>query len=280
MTSPHSLPAPFNFGLFSASAAPKRRALFLDYDGTLAAFHVDRWKAVPSAEMLSLLIQLSSIKNSRVALVSGRTVQDLRALLGDAVRIEMWGDYGWERWRPDGSTTIWNAPKQDAVIFMEAAAMAAPYVDRQHLEFKTASVAIHTRALPDTARNEVSAVITRLWSQLATQNGLELLPFNGGFELRDILRTKGTAVHELCDELDPNTHVSYIGDDIADEDAFVSITESGWSILVADARRLSHAQYCMRPGRDVMRFLKSWIQWDGGSHATDLFSQQRTSRLA
>lgn len=278
MNAPRHMPTPFDFGQFRHGEKARHLALFLDYDGTLADFHVDRRKAVPSIEMQSLLLRLSSIERARIAIVSGRSVSDLRMLLGDAIRVEMWGDYGWERWRPSDGVTIWSAPKKDVVVFMQAAALAAPYVDRQYLEIKTASVAIHTRALSDDERRDVSSIITRLWSPLAEEHGLQLLPFNGGIELRDVLRTKGTAVRELRRDLATDTHISYIGDDIADEDAFVEIEKSDWSILVAPAQRLSSARFWMSPGADVIRFLQSWIQWEGGSHAPDRFSRQHSGR--
>jgi trehalose 6-phosphate phosphatase len=279
MKTPRSLPSHFDFQEFESHDASRQRALFLDYDGTLADFHVDRKKAMPSVEVFNLLVQLSSITRGRVAIISGRSVQDLRSLLGEQIDIEMWGDYGWERWRPGDGVTIWKAPKKDIVIFMKAAALAAPYVDRQNLEIKTASIAVHTRALSDLARREISAAITKVWSPLAVEHHLQLLPFNGGYELRDVLRTKGTAVRELRTELSPDAHICYIGDDVADEDAFLEVDSSDWSILVAPVRRPSYARFWLRPSADVIRFLQNWIQWEGGSHAAFRLSKQRSSRL-
>lgn len=269
MKTPRAMPQSFDFGLFTSVVAPKPHALFLDYDGTLAEFNVDRKKARPTPEMLTLLERLASSDHSRIAIISGRTVQDLRTLLGEKVQIEMWGDYGWERWRPGVDLTIWSAPKNDALVFMKAASLAASYVNRESLETKTASVAVHTRALAERERQDVAEVITRLWQPLAEKHDLELLPFNGGFELRDILRTKGTAVRALRDELGPDTHACFMGDDIADEDAFAEIGGDDWSILVAPAPRPSYARYWLRPGSDVIRFLRNWIHWEGGGHVPD-----------
>lgn len=269
MKYPRTMPKPFDFGVFSRISTPRQHALFLDYDGTLAEFNADRKRAKPSLEMLNLLMRLSLSERSRAAIISGRTVQDLRSLLGDSVRIEMWGDYGWERWRPGGEITIWNAPRRDAVIFMKAASLASSCVDREHIEIKTASVAVHTRAFSERQQHEVSEMITRLWSPLAEEYGLELLPFSGGFELRDILRTKGTAIRELRDELSTDTLVCFLGDDLADEDAFAEIGENDWSILVAAIPRLSYARFWLRPGADVIRLLHNWIHWEGGGHVPD-----------
>lgn len=279
MSEPRILPAPFSFELFASGETPRRKALFLDYDGTLADFCIDRRKAVPSREVEELLVRLSTSTHGRVAIISGRTVQELRNLLGEHISLELWGDYGWERWRPGDDVTIWTAPRHDAVIFMEAAAIAAPYFDREDIEIKTASIAVHTRRIPEFERERASDLITRLWSPLARDYDLQLLPFNGGFELRDIMRTKGTAIRELRSELSLDTHICYLGDDFADEDAFVEVGKNDWSILVAPVSRPTSARFWMRPSADVIRFLYRWMEWEGGSHVTERFSQQRSTRF-
>ncbi len=50
----------------------KKRVLFLDYDGTLAGFHIDPQKASPDEDLYALLDALNNLPNTTVYLVSGR----------------------------------------------------------------------------------------------------------------------------------------------------------------------------------------------------------------
>ena len=77
--------------------------LLLDYDGTIAPFHVDRFRARPYAGVLSLLDKIADSGKTRVAVISGRQFPELKALLEPFDNVEMWGLYGMERLRLNGS---------------------------------------------------------------------------------------------------------------------------------------------------------------------------------
>jgi trehalose 6-phosphate phosphatase len=51
-----------------------RSVLMLDYDGTLAPFHVDRFEATPYSGVEERLSILSALSQVRLVLVSGRSV--------------------------------------------------------------------------------------------------------------------------------------------------------------------------------------------------------------
>jgi trehalose-phosphatase len=78
-------------------------ALLLDYDGTLAPFQVDRFHALPYCGILSVLERIADSGKTRLAVVSGRPVAELKSLLAP-LRVEMWGAGGLERLMPDGSS--------------------------------------------------------------------------------------------------------------------------------------------------------------------------------
>lgn len=269
MNTIRQVPIPFDFDKFGRESRPRHRALLLDYDGTLTEFRAERMKAVPSGPILCLLKKLAALKGARVALISGRSVQELHELLGDDLAIEMWGAHGWERWKPGGAVTIWNTPRQESGVFLAAASLVEPLVEQRHLDIKSGSIAVHTRALSETERREVAGQVPELWSPLADEYGLQILYFDGGIELRDALRTKATAVLELREELPQDALLCYLGDDVTDEDAFAVLREDDWGILVSESPRPSHGRFWLRPGEEVARFLEHWIDWGGGRLATD-----------
>ena len=82
------------------------RVLFLDYDGTLAPFHVDRAKAVPYPEIKAILPSLLRLPHCRTVIVSGRAVTDLARLIGVQPLPEMWGSHGWEHLSADGTYSL------------------------------------------------------------------------------------------------------------------------------------------------------------------------------
>ena len=53
----------------------------LDYDGTLAPFHINRFAATPYPGVEDRLATLSGLSRVRLVLVSGRSARELRDLL-------------------------------------------------------------------------------------------------------------------------------------------------------------------------------------------------------
>src|SRR5690606_31025511 len=59
-----------------------KRLIFLDYDGTLVPFNKNVMGAVPDAELLQLLQDLSNDPHNRVVVISGRDYQTLDSWVG------------------------------------------------------------------------------------------------------------------------------------------------------------------------------------------------------
>ena len=57
--------------------------LGLDYDGTLAPFRVDPMEAEPLEGITALLIELSSMTDTTLAIISGRPVREVITLVGN-----------------------------------------------------------------------------------------------------------------------------------------------------------------------------------------------------
>ncbi len=74
-----------------------RSVLMLDYDGTLAPFHIDRFAATPYPGVEDRLATLSGLSRVRLVLVSGRSARELRDLLPTGIKAEIWGSHGREQ---------------------------------------------------------------------------------------------------------------------------------------------------------------------------------------
>jgi trehalose 6-phosphate phosphatase len=247
---------------FASLASAPRRALLLDYDGTLAPFRPQRDQAVPYPGVRELLAALLAAGRTRVVIVSGRAVADLVQLLAIDPLPELWGSHGWERRQPDGHAFPPELPPA-AQEGLEAAARAAAAYGLDHaLEHKPAGIALHWRGLEPKTIAALREEIGQAWTPIVSRYGLTVVPFDGGLELRVPGRDKGTAVRTLLAELGSGAALAYLGDDLTDEDAFRALGTTGLRVLVREHPRPTAADLWIRPHDDLMRFLLRWVQLD------------------
>lgn len=241
---------------FQRVARAKDRLLMLDYDGTLAPFHARPERARPWPGVGGLVSQIMRSGASRVVIVSGRGLEDLRRVLGFLRGAEAWGAHGWQHRAADGARTDFD-PGAEARERLEAAALrAAPLqVLGVRLERKIASVAAHWRGLDPRSSGEARSRVQAAWADLQGE-ALELLDFDGGIELRTRGRNKGDVVREtLARGADA---AAYLGDDLTDEDAFAAMHGRGLGALVSQQLRPTGADLWLAPPRDLLGFLQRW----------------------
>ena len=261
MTPTLSLPSPFDFAVFRELECPVHRLLLLDYDGTLAPFHVERAKATPYSGVREALISTSKSRGSRTVVISGRPVAEVRGLLGLEVGVEIWGAHGWERLTPLGDFTAWPLSTTSQAELRDAWAAARRIVAEELIEVKTASVAVHLRPLSAVEAGHARRAIHDEWGGRSRRTTLVLTEFDGGLELRDLSRTKATAVETLLGESPSNALAAYLGDDLTDEDAFACLKNRGWALLISRQTRPSIATFSLCPPHEVTRFIEEWGAW-------------------
>jgi len=247
---------------FTRVAATPYRALLLDYDGTLAPFRSARDQAFPYPGVRALLHTLITAGQTRVIVVSGRSIADLERLLGVDPLPELWGSHGWERRLPDGTYRAFELSPRATEGLRAARQVAVMHGFDTLLESKPTSLALHWRGLAPTAMQALRVEIGELWTPIALHYRLAVHPFDGGLELQIPSHNKGTAVQTVLDELDPATTLAYLGDDLTDEDAFRTIGHRGLRILVRPEPRLTAADLWLRPPDDLLAFLRRWADLD------------------
>jgi trehalose-phosphatase len=239
-------------------AAP-RSLLMLDYDGTLAPFHTDRFQAFPYPGVEDRLEVLAGLPRVRLILVSGRSARELRGILRPAVQAEIWGSHGREWLSREGAYEIYAlSPLQRAALDRFQDDIAALGL-KQTMEVKPSSIAVHWRSVDEPTRHRIRTAVDTIFSHLG-QVGLRLLDFDGGVEVRSADRTKGTAVAQVLAEEPEDLPAAYLGDDLTDEDAFTALGDRGYSILVRKEVRASHAQFWLRPPEELLSLLDRWIE--------------------
>jgi trehalose 6-phosphate phosphatase len=245
----------------SIGRAPSR-VLMLDYDGTLAPFHVRPELALPYPEVAAVLAAIVNAGGTRVVIVSGRPADELPPLLRLATRPEIWGSHGWERLLPDGRRVLEEPGRearqalQDAAVATEAMMPAAARLER-----KLASIALHWRGLPQEVSSALAKEARALWEQRA--GDLEILQFDGGLELRARGCNKQFAVKAVLSETAQGAAAAYLGDDITDEDAFRAVKSRGLGVLVRAEFRQTQADVWLTPPQELVMFMKHWCVQGG-----------------
>lgn len=245
---------------WSLLSASEKRLLALDYDGTLAPFHIDPMKAYPLPEIKELLLAIAQTGDTRLAIVSGRPVFEVLTLLGD-MGITIIGSHGFELRRPDGDL-IARSPTPSQFSGLEAAIQVATQLGlAERLEKKIASVALHTRGMEMESAMEIERRMFLKWSDLAPFHELECRKFNGGVEIRSRGRNKGDAILMLLEDQPQGAFNVYIGDDDTDEDAFRTLVDhgAGFGIRVGDPDAPTAASGGLPDCEAVKLFLKMWL---------------------
>jgi trehalose 6-phosphate phosphatase len=222
-------------------------SLLLDLDGTLLEL-IDRPDEVVADRALrDLLARLDTRLGGRLAVVSGRSLEQVDAILGDiAADLAVSGSHGCEHRRRG----VRIRPDRPAALD-EAATRLRAFADTHEgvlLEVKSFGVALHYRLNP-AAGNAARAIVMPLADQLglAVQHGKMMV------ELRLAGGDKGRAVHHLMDTAPmAGTRPVFIGDDDTDEPAFVAARELGGHGVLIGPARPSAADYGL-PGPAALR---------------------------
>lgn len=212
-------------------------SLFLDFDGTLVEI-ADTPDAVRVPEALrQLLRDLNACMDGRVAIVSGRSVAEIAALI-DPVSLTVAGSHGLEI-AAAGEPPM--TPERTAGVDAALAALRDFAATRPGVlvEDKPFGVGLHYRQAP---AEEASA--RELAARLADEHDLHLQLGKMVAELRLPGGDKGSALRTLMAEPGrASTRPVFMGDDVTDEAAFAAARELGGAGVLIGPARDTHASY-------------------------------------
>ncbi|MGB8384382.1 MAG: trehalose-phosphatase [Dermatophilaceae bacterium] len=219
----------------------------VDFDGVLSEIVEQRSAARPLPASTRALERLSTAPGTRVALVSGRTLQDLVARAQPTAAMAVIASHGAETAGVDLRLNAAQVRLRDEVVTaMQTIWSRCPGTD---LEVKPIGAALHTRL----AERDVAlhATATALLGP-ARLPGAHPVVGKEVVEIRVTSLTKGDAVTALQDQLHPDATL-YIGDDVTDEDAFAVLGPGDVGIKVGPGP--TAAQYRLPDPQSVARLL-------------------------
>jgi trehalose-phosphatase len=245
-----------------------RSVLMLDFDGTLAPFVRERMQARMYPGVAERLLRLSWAPRTRLVLVSGRPAHDFAQVLPSELHVEIWGSHGREHITREGrySSIPLNAGQQQKLDELEAELHRRG--SDSIVEKKVGSIAMHTRGLAEFDAERILSFAHDFYGSVSggegKGSGLELLPFDGGIELRGTGYSKATAVESILGEEPPRVPAAYLGDDLTDEDAFAALNGRGADspslrVLVRPEARPSAADLWLTPPDELLTFLDRWL---------------------
>ncbi len=234
-------------------------ALLLDYDGTLAPFQQERDRAYPYPHVESILSAIVQCRKTRVTVITGRSIRDLKTVFRSLNNLEIWGAHGMEHMRVDGTYAQTAIDPQVAAVLTQAETWLVEANLTSLSEIKPGGIAIHWRGLPDAEIERVQTRVREEWTPLAEQPGIRLFNFEAGLELRMAHPDKGDAVAAVLQDLNSQAPIAFLGDDLTDEDAFRVLANRGLSVLVRPEYRETRADIWLKPPHELIGFLELWL---------------------
>ena len=233
--------------------------LFLDYDGTLSPIVRNPERARLSLRMQGRLERLSKAGRCRIAVISGRSLQDIRKRVGIA-GITYGGNHGLEVEGPDGNFR-YPVPKKarraldDMRRTVEKVLSTFPGT---FLEEKGITLTVHLRKVKRGELLLAAHALSEATLSYRMCGEIVVRPGKEAFEIRPSVEwDKGKTVLWLLEESTAGGEAPLpvcMGDDRTDEDAFREIRERGVTVFVGEART-TEARYYLRNVGEVAAFL-------------------------
>ncbi|WP_426197007.1 trehalose-phosphatase [Massilia sp. DWR3-1-1] len=195
--------------------------LFLDFDGTLVELAERPEQVRVAAPLLDLLARLQVLLGGKLALISGRPVAQIDAMLFP-LRLPVAGVHGLERRDADGRLHQAAIPDMRSVL-AAAQALAVIHPDLW-VEQKYGALALHYRQAP-----QLGPLCDSSMAEAVRHcPGTVLLKGKMVAEIKPAGVDKGTAIRAFLDEAPFAGHLAlFVGDDLTDEAGFDMVQRAG-----------------------------------------------------
>lgn len=232
--------------------------LFLDYDGTIAPFRVERDKAIPYPWIPDMLNSILKEGHTKIVVISGRNISDVQKLLNLCKPFEIWGAHGREHITSNGIIESVPIPESAKKVMSEACKWVECHGYSDHLEKKRGCLALHFRGMGKKEAWTIENQVVDAFGAMLPGSGMELKSFDGGIELCTSGVNKGQSIKKVLDQYDQEVISAYLGDDFTDEDAFSAIKGRGLGVLVREELRFTEADIWIKPPEELKIFLSRW----------------------
>lgn len=231
-------------------AETERLLVALDFDGVVAPLQDEPMAARALPESAAAIARLAALPDTTVALVSGRSLADLRVIAehGDDSPVYLAGSHGAESWYPAGVAAPVTEPDEDALADQPGADAASLLADARAaaevlpgvwIEPKSFGFALHTRLASEADSELIHEQIDELVASRAPswrrRTGHDIREYSWRHEGKDV------AVATLR-EMTAATTVLFAGDDVTDEDALRDLGDHDLGVRVGAGQSAARAR--------------------------------------
>jgi trehalose 6-phosphate synthase/phosphatase len=239
-----------------------KRHLFLDYDGTLVPFTKHPKLAVPSKQLIDLLIRLSADSKTEVTIVSGRTRDSLEDWFGD-LPINLIAEHGAAIRFSNG---IWRLDEQIdqswKPIIKSSLELFTQRSPGSFIEEKNNTLAWHYRNVdPELGFIRSRELLDSLHHMIRNAH-LQIIDGNKVIEIRVAGVDKGSVTKKFLQGKNYG-FILAVGDDKTDEDMFRALADKAITIKIGSGHTL--AQYNLATQREILNLLNLLSQATSGS---------------
>jgi trehalose 6-phosphate phosphatase len=223
-----------NASIDAADCTQRRVALLLDVDGTLLDLARRPDEVVVPTRLVAILTRLHAVLAGAIALVSGRTIRQIDALLAP-LKLPCAGVHGGER-RDCIGQMHYVAPHAASRLDSARAALShfVATVPGLLLEDKRSSLAVHFRERPElagTVQRRLEEVVSLIGDGFRIQESVLVR------EIVPAVAHKGHAVEAfLAEPAFAGRMPVFVGDDVTDLDAFAAVERHGGRAVAVGAR--------------------------------------------
>lgn len=233
--------------------------LALDFDGVLAPIAARPELAQMPTENRALLEQLAKTPGLCVAVVSGRSLADVRQRVHlDSLLYA--GNHGAE--------IMMNGVSENHIRLIDyRSALTDVFAELSTwrlrfpglwIEDKGFGIGVHYREVPTEKLPPLIAEFAEWTKKLPEE--LKIVKAKMMYEVRSQEEwNKGSAVLRIWEAVAPASLPFCLGDDHTDEDGFIALSGKGVNIFVGNTKD-SHAEYFLESTDDVTRFLQRLLQ--------------------
>lgn len=211
----------------SYAAQSPRLLVITDFDGTLAELVDHPADARPVSGAIETLEKIAELPGVATAILSARSLRDLRVSVGPVLRTRLLGSFGLEQDEPRQPPRPHPDDDTLAHVAMLLSALSAGFPGAW-VERKPYAITYHVRLVREDHREEAVARARRAVEHL---DGLTESTGKDTLEFLTVPICKGRTLERLRQEHNA-TAVIYLGDDDADEDAFARLHPTDVGIKV------------------------------------------------
>lgn len=240
----------------------KSLLFLLDYDGTLTPIRESASLADLSKENKDLLNKLSKKPNCSVAIISGRSLEDIKNTVG-VKGIIYAGNHGLEIEGPKIKFKSQLSPRLKAVIrhIAEDLTKRLSGIKGIVIEDKELTISVHYRLIAEKGIQEFLSIFSEIIDPYISRDKIKVDSGKKVYEIKPPVQwDKGKValwfmVRQQFSAGEKKVLPVYIGDDVTDEDAFKALKRKGLTISVGESHT-SNADYYLKNTDEVTKFLR------------------------